>query len=170
MQPVSDGSVKSAFSFESYKIDDISFEMKKYVELLEYTGNFDSNAWVPHVEIGKPVYLVKEQKYISSLEVKLQLMPYKEEEKKEEVPEPLLNCELHISGLFSVEKGRLTEEVEKNLVKIQLPALLMPYARGVLTSILSNAGFGTVILPLININELARQVEGELEIQLLTTD
>jgi preprotein translocase subunit SecB len=51
---------------------------------------------------------------------------------------------------------------EKNMVQINIPAILLPYLRSAITTILSQAGFGTIVLPLINIYEIAKQQTTEI--------
>jgi preprotein translocase subunit SecB len=85
--------------------------------------------------------------------------------KKEVVP--LIKCEVSIVGMFSAEQGRFSKDIEDKLVKIQIPAILMPYVRATITSLLAHAGFGSVIFPLINIHEVARQAVAAADIQLI---
>ncbi|MDQ7031324.1 MAG: protein-export chaperone SecB [Desulfonauticus sp.] len=66
-----------------------------------------------------------------------------------------------------VEEGKLEKEVEEKLVKYQIPALLFPYLRGTITSFLSNAGFASVILPLINIYALAKDYLSDMDIEII---
>jgi preprotein translocase subunit SecB len=41
------------------------------------------------------------------------------------------------------------------MVRINIPAILLPYLRAAITTIISQAGFGTIVFPLINIYEIA---------------
>jgi preprotein translocase subunit SecB len=79
----------------------------------------------------------------------------------------LLFVEGGIAGLFTVDKGKFDKGTEKGLVRIQIPALLLPYLRGTITSLLANAGYGTVILPLINIHALAEEQLQGTEIKVI---
>ena len=163
------GSITSTFRFESYKIDHIAFEMKKIIPLLETTGNIDPKAWRFSINLAKPLYSKSHKKYISALRAELKLMPNSNntDRQKEEKIEPLAMCEVTISGLFSVEEGRLDKKIEMNILKLQLPSLLLPYVRSAITSILANAGFGSVVLPLVNMQEIAKNAEHELDIQII---
>ncbi len=67
------GSIKSAFKFDSYKIDKINFEMQKIVGLLQFTGNIDPEAWKINVRIRQPLFLKKERKYIGGVHTTLNL-------------------------------------------------------------------------------------------------
>lgn len=80
-----------------------------------------------------------------------------DEESKEEV----LSGEFGISGIFTAD-GDIEKSAEENFAKVNLPALLMPYIRAAMTNILSQAGFGTVLFPLINVYELAKKQNFQL--------
>ena len=53
--------------------------------------------------------------------------------------------------------------VEDKIIKIQAPAILFPYLRASVTSVLLNAGFSQIQMPLINVNELASNFELTIE-------
>jgi preprotein translocase subunit SecB len=67
-----------------------------------------------------------------------------------------------ITGLFSTD-GTLDKQTEENLAKFQGPAILLPYMRSSVSSVLSSAGFGACLMPLININEAARNANIVIE-------
>lgn len=108
----------------------------------------------------------KARKYAVGMNVKLSLIPDPPEAADVD-KDFLLQVELGIGGLFSVEEDRLTKEVEEELVRVHAPAILFPYVRSTLTSLLSNAGFGSFILPLLNIQEMAKQTPVPLEIRVV---
>ena len=68
-------------------------------------------------------------------------------------------------GIFKVAGEKLTEEAEKNLVRLQIPALLFPFLRSAVSSLFINAGFLGVVIPLINVHELASQAGDKIQIQ-----
>lgn len=70
-----------------------------------------------------------------------------------------------ISGFFKIIDGKLTEEAEKNLVRFQIPAILFPFLRSAVSSLLINAGFLAVVIPLINVHEMASQAGDKILIQ-----
>ena len=157
--------ISSSFKFESYKIDFIHFEIQKTLQLLSLTGGINPDAWHFSVNIASPLFSKSHNKYISSIKTGLMLMPSTTADSQQTKIEPLVICELTTTGLFAVDAGRFDEKLEKNVIKIQFPALLLPYARSAITSILANAGFGVpVVLPLINMHEVAKSIQGELEI------
>jgi preprotein translocase subunit SecB len=69
----------------------------------------------------------------------------------------ILNGEFGIAGVFSAESG-MDKHLEENMVRFNIPAILMPYIRSAITSILAQAGFGTIVLPLINVYEIAKNM------------
>ena len=175
-----DGSIKADFKFESYKIDKFSFEMKHYISLLEFAGTFDPSSWKFNLRIAQPCYSASRKKYIGGINIEFMLMPdmpvNSTEEKKdtgveqksiESNLEPLLKCDVSVVGVFSISESRFEERIEKNLVRLQIPAILLPYGRSTITSFLANAGFGSAMLPLVNIQKVAQQIVGELDIQII---
>ncbi len=160
------GSIKSAFQFESYKIDKINLEMLHSLNLLEFKGNIDPELWEFKIGLRKPLYFENNKKYIGGLDFCLKLLPKSSQGDKEK-NEPLLTIEIGIAGIFAVKDKRFDSEIEKQLVKVQIPAILFPYIRGALTSLLANAGFGSVVIPLINIHELANKSFKDVEIDII---
>jgi hypothetical protein len=156
--------MKSAFKFETYKVDVLIFEIKRILGLLEFAGNIDPNLWKLSISVREPLYSKGQKKYIGGLDTSLCLFP--PEVKTEDKNEALVKLDIGIAGIFSsLEEGGFEKEVVENLVRVQIPALLFPYVRATITSLLANAGFGSVILPLINMNELAKQAVGEIIIK-----
>lgn len=156
--------MKSSFRFETYKVDGLVFEVKRIVGLLEFAGNIDSNLWKLSITVREPLYSQSQKKYIGGLDTSLCLFP--PEVKTEDKNEALIKLDIGIAGIFSaVEEGGFEKEVVENLVRVQIPAILFPYVRATITSLLANAGFGSVILPLVNMTELAKQAVGEVVIK-----
>ena len=161
-------SITSSFKFESYKIDSINYVMTPDIGLLAFKGIFNEDLWNFSISIKHPLYLKKDKKYIGGLKCNLSLMDPKKpkDDKANDTQEgSLLNIDIGITGLFSVESGRFEKDVELNLVKLQIPAILLPYVRVAITSILANAGFGSVMLPLINLHQLPDETKKEIKIQ-----
>ncbi len=147
----------SDFQFESYKIDSVRLEMKRVLGLLEFRGCIDPESVELKIELRESIYIKSTKRYIGSLELGLLILP-PEKPKQKTDEESLLKVTLSIVGLFKVkQEGRLEKETEENLVKLQIPAILLPYARATLSSLLANAGFGSVVLPLINVHKIAKE-------------
>jgi preprotein translocase subunit SecB len=149
--------------FEGYKIDHIAFDMQRTIQMI--AASIDSRKWEMTINIAKPIFSKSQKKYVCGLQVGLSLMAEKKPESEETgIKEPLVKCLVSIAGLFSIEEGELEKEIEISLLKSQLPAILLPYVRSTMTSILANAGFGSIIFPLINMHEVAKGIK-ELDIQ-----
>ncbi len=148
---VHDSSVVSTFKFHSYKIDEFRFSIEKKIELLAFQGCYNQDSWDPEISIRQPTYFEGFKYYLSGVGCKLSLRPNKI------AGAPILAvAEASISGIFSTE-NRFTPDDEEALVKYQMPAILFPYLRSTITSFFANAGFGSFIFPLINMQEVARQ-------------
>jgi preprotein translocase subunit SecB len=148
---MADGGITAQFDFLSYKIDKIEMEMDNK---LGYLLNNDA---ILSSEVKLSIRLSDTEKYISSdgsimylrgLNTLIDII-YKDTEKS------ILKGEFGITGVF-VPTGPVEKEAEENFTKINIPAILMPYLRASMSSVLSGAGFGTVLFPLINIYELAK--------------
>ncbi len=140
--------------------------MKSTVAMLSSPGTPENTTWNLQFAFRQPMYLRVARKYVAGMNVKLLLLPGPPEDASIS-KESMVEIELGISGLFSVEEDKLAPEVEQDLVKVHAPAILFPYVRSTLTSLLSNAGFGSFILPLLNIQEMAKQAPATLEIKIV---
>jgi len=145
------GGITASFDFLSYKIDKIEMNMDKKV------GYLINNDPVLPENINLSIKLRNTEKYvfedelihyIGGLNTLIELID-------RETKSVMLKGEFGISGVF-VAKNPVEKSAEENFAKINLPAILMPYLRASMTNILSGAGFGTILFPLINIYELAK--------------
>lgn len=166
------GSVKSAFSFESYKVDDLKLYAAPNISLLSFRGVIPEDEWHVSLSIREPHYFEENSAYVGGLDLSLALFTDVGKEKVktgEEVSEEdyVLRVEGGIAGLFTTENGAFDKVTEEGLVKIQIPALLLPYLRGTITSLLANSGYGTVILPLINIHAVAEEQLKDVKVKVV---
>jgi preprotein translocase subunit SecB len=148
---MADGSIAAAFDFLSYKIDKIEMNMgDKIGYLMKDTPVLpdDINLSIKLRSTEKFVLEDGSSNYIGGLNTQIELID-------NETQEIMLKGEFGISGVF-IAKDPVKREAEENFAKINLPAILMPYLRASMTNILSCAGFGTILFPLINIYELAK--------------
>jgi preprotein translocase subunit SecB len=158
---MADGSVESAFKFVAYNIHHASLRMSQ-VEIGRQSR--ESDVWQVKLGIAVPEYHVKRKAYVSAVSCGLFLFD-KDPEKEGLLPEQaIVGLEMAIAGIFEVQADRLEKRTEEQLVRAQLPALLFPYLRGAMTSLLANAGFGSVIIPLINMNEAGKTALQDKEI------
>jgi hypothetical protein len=165
---VGEGSVTSEFQFRSYKVDRFKLETKPQVGLLARREGFSPEDWDIKFRFRHPVYLKKEKTYVGGLDMLVSILEErKESEDADNSMGPfLVRLDAGIAGTFTVS-GRLDKKTEETLVKIQIPALLLPYLRGTISSFLANSGFGTLIFPLINIHTAAENALKDVEIEIV---
>lgn len=155
------GSIISSFRFEGYKVDRILYETIPDVGFLGTIGTLPSEGWQFDIGIRQPLYFKSKKKYVGGMDIKITYpVPEKHnadiEEAKKEVGDNIAKLEIGIAGVFSVEENRFEKATEENLVKNQIPSLLFPYLRSAITSVFAHAGLGSILLPLINVQELAK--------------
>jgi preprotein translocase subunit SecB len=144
------GGVTAQFNFISYKIDYITLNMNRIIDYLQKNDPIvlKSTHFQIKLRSTEKFNINGSIRYIGGLAIKITVMD--EDDKKE-----ILTGEFGISGIFAPD-GDIDQSLEENFAKVNLPALLMPYLRALITNILSQAGFGTVLFPLVNIYELAK--------------
>jgi preprotein translocase subunit SecB len=144
----------ASFRFINYKIDTVNFQTAKNMGTLlinSLSGQNQMNFEIGFRQTGK--YLLDNAvHYIGGLNTKIQILDSSKTQ--------ILNGEFGISGLF--RPVNMDEDAEKNMVRYNIPAILMPYLRSAITTIVSQAGFGTVVLPLLNIYEIAQKKPVEI--------
>jgi preprotein translocase subunit SecB len=150
-----DGSGVASFQFVSYKIDNVNLKVAKKVNVLAVNTISQLNEMEFTIGIRRPCKYLLENNivYVGGINVKVTIY----DDKKEKI----LEGDFGISGLFRPQSG-LDKQGEENMVKINMPAILLPYLRSAITTILSQAGFGTIILPLINIHEIVKSKSVEI--------
>lgn len=153
--------ITSSFQMVSYKIDKLELSVKDENASLLQKNLFPTEQWAFGVALRAPQYAAKERAYFSGLEVRLIFG---------DRDHPEIELDAGICGLFRVIGDDFSPEVENKIAKIQFPAILFPYLRAAITNILASAGFGSVVLPLININALAEDQLKDVEIIRLGED
>lgn len=161
---MSTGGLDSPLHFESFKIENLELSMQPRLDILGVTGSIDPNAWDINFQLRVPSYIKSVKKYIGGFDLQMGLHPKTVELKDKTTANALISLRLGIVGLFRVDEGRLTKDVEKKLIKVNIPMILMPYARGTITSLFANGGYGSVILPLINIIKLSESSLKDIDI------
>ncbi len=139
--------MNSQLQFVSYKIDKIDVRMTNKMEYLVDISSIPPERCHLSFRVANPgKYLVNGKLcYLCNIGTKIEI-------KAPSGAENMMTGEFGISGIFSVleEMDKATEE---SMIKTNVPAILMPYLRATMTNILSNAGFGTILFPLINMYE-----------------
>ncbi len=165
------GGIKSNFQFISYKIDRIEFKGNQNIKFLLKSGGDQRETFDMAINIRQPAYVKSKKYYIGGIDAKIS-QDINPEKKREGIIEELDDntyfiLKMGIAGVFSVEEGRFDQKLEENLVKLQIPSLLFPYLRVGITSVLSSAGLGVPIMPLINVHNIAKKMLGETPITIL---
>ncbi len=152
----STGSIKANVQFVSFKMDKIEFSATQTLEALatqdlsdfetEYSFAFRNALRF----IGQPQIL-----YVTGLQVGVTV-------KSKKSGNEMGKGSFIITGLFSSD-GVMDKKLEEKIIKYQCPAILLPYLRATIATVLSNAGFGTTPMPLINVNEAAKSANVTIE-------
>lgn len=149
-----ESSITSEFSFLSYKIDTINLSILHDVGVLQFGGNYDQYEWNQTINIREPILFSKNNTYVCGVDTVLELIPPKVENIENS---KLLTLVMGIAGLFSTTE-RMDNNLEKGLVTVNAPAILFPYLRAACSNILASAGFGSAIMPLINIYKIGKEL------------
>jgi preprotein translocase subunit SecB len=155
------GGIESAFQFLSYKIDSFHLDVTKDVRSLAFSGVIGPNQIQLSLGLRNPLHISTDNSYVGGLDVRFSLFFSNEFSDSNR----LATGKAGVSGLFKVAAEKLAEEAEKNLVRLQIPALLFPFLRSAVSALLINAGFPGVVIPLINVHELASQAGDKIQIQ-----
>jgi preprotein translocase subunit SecB len=145
---MADESGVASFQFISYKIDRVKLNVAQNVTVLAINTIPDLSDMDFRIGIRNSSKFLSNNTvcYIGGINVDITIRDSKQDE--------ILNGSFGIAGLFS--SNNMDEQSEENMVRINIPAILLPYLRSSITTILSQAGFGTIVLPLINIYEIAK--------------
>lgn len=158
------GSLVSSFKFESYKIDELVLRTKDDLNVLGRKEDIPQEEWAFSLAFRKPQFFKRYNIYVGGLELTLELPDSRD------ASTPLVHVHGGIAGIFKSSEGAFPPEVEERIVKHQIPAILMPYLRASIMTLLATAGFGTTMLPLINIQEAAQASLKEIEILVVDDD
>lgn len=156
----------SSFKFEGYKIDEIDLKMRPDAGLVTSTA-FPGN-WNFHLQIRQPYFFSANNLYVGGLSFRAMMFAPSEKMKQLTEDESLVTLKVGIAGAFTTE-GQFGHETEEKLVSNQIPAILLPYLRSTVSTITANAGFGALILPLMNIQKWADAQAAKLKVQVVTS-
>jgi hypothetical protein len=146
-------SMKSEFQFLSYKIDSLNLSILHDIGVLQFGGNYERLEWNQLISIRKPVFFPKEKIYVCAVDTEMKLISNLDSTK---VNSEWLALKIGIAGLF-VTQNRLEDGLEKQFVTISAPAILYPFVRAAAANILSSSGFGSVVMPLINMYKIGKE-------------
>ncbi|MBI9095177.1 MAG: protein-export chaperone SecB [Sphaerochaeta sp.] len=146
-------SVTADFQLLSYKVDTIKFSVESSLGVLQCKESIDSDRFQLGIKIRTPqkfIYMHDKVEYVGGLDIRVGLLSTEKEGRE------IATGEFGIAGIFK-RVGTLQEELEEHMVKETIPSILLGYLRSIISSTFANAGFGSVIIPLININKLVQQ-------------
>jgi preprotein translocase subunit SecB len=152
-------SIESSFQFLSFKVDKLSLIIEPNLKVLLIEQPTSDKIQLG-VSIRNTMYDSNQRIYVGGVDLMAMLF-WSSEQKPDQ---KFLECNVGVAGVFKVVGDDLTKEIEEKLVKIQIPAILFPYARSAMTSAFSSSGFGSIVLPLINVHQLAKSQENNLQI------
>ncbi|GHV04717.1 hypothetical protein FACS189485_10610 [Spirochaetia bacterium] len=144
-----DGGITS-FQFVSYKIDKTSLRSAQNIKNLIWSmvlPGYRTDLRFSIRNVGKYFFSEKIH-YVGGIDITLKIV-----DKDQNM---LLNGEFGIAGLFQID-GKIEKTQEENMASYNIPTILLPYLRSAITTVISQSGFGTFVLPLINIYEIARK-------------
>lgn len=143
----------------------MSFKTKQNLAVLGLNKSHDASEWKYCVAIRHPLFFQIPKCYVCGINISV-LLPDPEIKHEDVKPENALALlEIGIAGIFSVEKERIDISIEEIIIKEQMPAILFPYLRSAIALILANAGFGPVLIPLINVPALAKESLKDIKIE-----
>jgi len=151
---MANGGLESTFNFLSYKVDCIKLSIIRDIGVLRLDGNYSQHEWIQNFNIRNPVFFSKQKIYVCAVDTIIELRPIKADS---EEGVSWLTLEVGIAGLFSV-RDKLEESLEKKFVAITAPAILFPFLRASCTNLLASSGFGSVVMPLVNMYKVGEKV------------
>lgn len=141
--------MKSFIQFLGYKIDSIRLNIPTTPSYIE-KDNFKNELRLD-ISVKKPKFRKSTNVYYGGIDIRLS------GNIDENISNPDFHLSLSIVGAF-ILTGTIKAEQLQNIIKKQIPTLLFPYVRATITSTLSNAGFGSVILPIINMHKVVESI------------
>lgn len=157
------GSIESSFQFVGYKIDHISFDVHQSLGALGFPPSFPADQIRLHLSFRPPSYFKEKRLFVGGLDLEFQI-PYGVGELAKET---FCQGTFGIAGAFHLAVEDLDQIVVEKIVKIQIPAILLPYLRATVTSTLAHSGIGSVMLPLINVQKFAEEALKDVPIEVL---
>jgi hypothetical protein len=154
------GGVESSFQFISYKLDTFHLDVDRSLRTLTYDRRVAPNQVEMGVRIRNPLRFADGTSYLGGLDIEISIYPPGERNQKDKMVSAIAG----IVGLFKTV-GSLDKETEQALVRLQMPTILFPYLRAAVSNLLLSAGYPGIVLPLINVPELARQAGDKIEIR-----
>ena len=91
--------------------------------------------------------------YVGGLDMKVRLLTLIKDENT-----VIADGEFGISGIFK-KNGDMPKHQEEYIVKATIPSILLGYLRSTISLTFATSGFGSIIIPLINISNLVKSAD-----------
>lgn len=147
--------------FVGYKIVNISCDVMPIVGLLMENATTNNAEWAFGTGFSPITSIAGESpSYVVTFGMKADFVGNDNLPKNTE--KPYISAFGAISGIFRIDvEEKLLPKAEEQL-KVQGPAILAPFLRAAMTSVLSISGFSGIIFPLINVYDLAKKESFEI--------
>jgi hypothetical protein len=162
----SGGIVISGMEFIAYRVIDMEIKTLPTFGMLFTEITFDSE-WDFGLGFSNITFEPDAGIYVVPLSARMNLLQTGDLEKRSR-EDPYISVNATISGAFRfTEKSIMDNELREKMIRQQAPAIILPYLRATIGTMLVSAGFGGVTIPLINMYETAKQRE---HVKIIHTD
>lgn len=153
----------ASLEFLNYKIGDLHLNMKPIWGYLWHKPTPADEEWVAFNRFSTTYYHEESDSYMVTFGLRLAL---KRILGRDPLPEGefFVDAQGDITGLFRFNKEtEHPKQTQENLIRFNGPAILAPYLRAALSSLLAQSGYGHVISPLLNIYQAAQDANMPIE-------
>lgn len=154
----SGGIAISGLEFMSYRVVEMEIKTLPVIAMLftEITSNSD---WELRIGFSDITFVPNNRIYVVPLEIIMNLIKVDSKEKRPS-DSAYLSTRAVISGVFRfTDNCTMSKELREKMIRQQAPAIIMPYIRATISTMLISAGFGGITMPLINLYEMTAQTE-----------
>lgn len=153
------GIIRSGMEFLTWRIIELSFSAAPQPRVIMYTQN-PEDRWDISLGFADVQHLMEDNLYITFLKASMSLKAPAEDMRPagDNTPtdQTILDANAVIMGIFRIVGDGISDADRDNLLLRQTPAILLPFLRGALGSLMAAAGFGVEVLPLINIYDMLK--------------
>lgn len=150
--------VLSGLEFMSYRVIDMEIKTLHTIGML-FTEITSKSGWDFKIGFNDITFEPEEGFYIVPVSIKMKLLQL-DDGKKRPSKNPYLSVQATISGVFRfTEECTMDNGLREKMIRQQAPAIVLPYLRATISTMLVSAGFGGVTMPLINVYEMAGKNE-----------
>lgn len=152
-------SVVADFQMLGYKVDKINFSVQPIVANIQDNDLIDRSRFKLQIRIRNPQRFCDTKGsivYVGGLDMKIKLLSSSNKRKV------IASGNFGIAGSFVKNNKAMPSNQEKYMVLKTIPSVLLGYLRSTITSVFATAGFGSVLIPLLNINAIANDAEPKI--------